>query len=75
MNDCCYVCSDSRDDMDPFDKYPDMGSCRTVLVEKPVYCDCHVTCDKVMEVRIKRVVVWVCDVCTEEFDSTTEGCA
>jgi hypothetical protein len=29
----------------------------------------------VMEVRIKRVVVWVCDVCTGEFDSTTEGCA
>ncbi len=26
MNDCCYVCSDSRVSMDPFDQYPDMGS-------------------------------------------------
>ena len=30
MNDCCYVCSDSRESMDPFDQYPDMGSYRTI---------------------------------------------
>ena len=53
MSDCCYVCGDSRESMDPFDKYPDMGWWQLLR---------------------NRRTAWICDVCTEEFDSTTEGC-
>jgi hypothetical protein len=66
MNDCCYVCSDSRESMDPFDKYPDMGSYRTVMDEHWTYCDCHPECDNVDSVELRPLRVWVCDVCTED---------
>ncbi len=60
-SDYCWECEESRESMDPFDRYPDMGGWRIV--------------DSTWEDAVGFISVWMCDVCMDEFDSTMKGCA
>ena len=60
-SDYCWECEESRESMDPFDRYPDMGGWRIV--------------DSTWEDAVGFISVWMCDGCMDEFDSTMKGCA
>jgi hypothetical protein len=62
-SDYCWECDESRESMDPFDRYPDMGGWRSVP-DLPW-----------LRTEQGLISVWMCDGCMDEFDSTMEGCA
>ena len=62
-SDYCWECDESRESMDPFDRYPDMGGWRSVP-DLPW-----------LRTEQGLISVWMCDGCMDEFDSTMKGCA